>query len=133
MRYWERKAEQVREGSSEPKKESKDKSSKSSSDRQQTNNTDKSKGKGKKKATTNEPTRTDISDKLGKDSKSLLKEHQRRIDNNLCLLCGADSHKVAECPKSTRAQETTTMTTPKASSASDTEAETSAKVTETKK
>ena len=56
MRYWERKAEQVREGSSKLKKELKDKSSKSSSDRQQTNNADKPKGKGKKKDTTNEPT-----------------------------------------------------------------------------
>src|SRR3979490_1898405 len=102
MRYWERKAEQAREGSSEPKKESKDKSRKSSSDRQQTNNANKSKGKGKKKAMTNEPTRTDISDKLSKDGKLLPKECQRRIDNNLCLLCSADSHKVAECPKSTR-------------------------------
>src|SRR3979490_257615 len=133
MRYWERKAEQVREGSNEPKKESKDKSSKSSSDKQQTNNANKPKGKGKKKHTTNEPTRTDISDKLGKDGKLLPKERQRRIDNNICLLCGADSHKVAECPKSTRARATTTMTTPKASSTSETKAETSAKVTETKK
>src|SRR3979490_450239 len=133
MRYWERKAEQVREGSSEPKKESKDKYSKSSSDRQQTNNANKSKGKGKKKATTNSPTLTDISDKLGKDGKLLPKECQRRIDNNLCLLCSADSHKVADCPKSTWAQATTTTTTPKASSTSDTKTETSAKVTKTKK
>src|SRR3979490_2527173 len=103
MQYWERIAEQAREGSSKLKKESKDKSSKSSLDKQQTNNADKSKGKGKKKATTNEPTQTDISDKLGKDGKLLPKKRQRCIDNNLCLLCGADSHKVAECPKSTRA------------------------------
>ena len=75
---------------------------------------------------------TKYANKLGKDGKLLPKEHQRRIDNNLCLLCGSDSHKVTECPKSTRALATTT-TTPKVTTASDTKAEISAKATEPKK
>ena len=102
MRYWERKAEQAREGGTKPKKENKTEKSSTSDNNTPASGSSNSKGKGKKKAAP-EPTRTNILDKLGKDSKQLSKEHQRRIDNNLCLLCGADSHKVAECPKSTQA------------------------------
>ena len=138
MRYWERKAEMAREVTREQKQEAKsEKSYRSNSDRQPNNSSNNSKGKSKKN--TSEPNRTDISDKLGKNGKLLPKERQRRIDNNLCLLCRANSHKVADCPKSTRARATTTtatstnMTTPKASNASDTKAESLAKATESKK
>ena len=118
MRYWERKAEMAQEVTREQKQEAKsEKSYWSNSDRQPNNSSNNSKGKSKKN--TSEPNRTDISDKLGKDSKLLPKEHQRRINNNICLLCRANSHKVADCPKSTWAQATTTtatsmtMTTPR--------------------
>jgi Zinc knuckle len=54
--------------------------------------------------TTNKPakTSTDTLVKLGKDGKLLPKEHQRRIDQGLCLLCGQKGHLVKDCPKATQ-------------------------------
>ena len=42
-----------------------------------------------------------LSSKLGKDGKLLPKERQRRINQGLCLLCGAKGHMVKDCPKTT--------------------------------
>ena len=42
-----------------------------------------------------------LSSKLGKDSKLLPEECQRRIDQGLCLLCGTKGHMVKDCPKAT--------------------------------
>ena len=68
-------------------------------------------------------------DKLGKDGKLTAQERQRRLDNELCLLCGKSGHMVLNCPKSTKAR---------AAKASDsktckTKAESSAKASKVKK
>ena len=36
---------------------------------------------------------------LGKDGRLLPEERQRRVDNNLCLLCGKKGHIATNCPK----------------------------------
>ena len=38
--------------------------------------------------------------KLGKDGKLTPQERQRRMDNSLCLFCGKTGHIAKECPKS---------------------------------
>ena len=43
----------------------------------------------------------DLVGKLGKDGKLTPQEHQRRMDNSLCLFCGKTGHIAKECPKST--------------------------------
>jgi Zinc knuckle len=47
-------------------------------------------------------TLTDTSVRLRKDGKLLPKEHQRWIDQGLCLLCGQKGHLVKDCPKATQ-------------------------------
>ena len=42
-----------------------------------------------------------LTGKLGKDGKLTPQEHQRRMDNSLCLFCGKTGHIAKECPKST--------------------------------
>jgi Retroviral aspartyl protease len=51
-----------------------------------------------------QPKKPDLMDKLGKDGKLTQQECQRRQDNNLCLFCGQDGHRVRECPRSTAAR-----------------------------
>jgi len=41
----------------------------------------------------------DLSDKLGRDGKLNGNERKHRIDNNLCLYCGLEDHKVDRCPR----------------------------------
>ncbi|KAF5356896.1 hypothetical protein D9756_006427 [Leucocoprinus leucothites] len=43
------------------------------------------------------PTKPDISDKLGKDSKLTPKERKCHIDEDLCLFCSGKGHKVNQC------------------------------------
>ena len=81
--------------------------------------------KWKGKGNTSKPNQEDISDKLGKDGKLTPQEHQRHIDQNLCLLCSRSGHKVLDCPKSTKAEATTMI-----SKATETKAGTSAKASE---
>ena len=45
------------------------------------------------------PTPTSIADKLGRDGHLKPAERQRRLDNNLCMLCGSSSHALPDCPK----------------------------------
>ena len=44
-------------------------------------------------------TKSDLSDKLGKDGKLTPAERQRRFDNNLCLFCGDAGHTAKDCTK----------------------------------
>ena len=111
-RYWERRGEVSREtrtsGSSGNKSEPKSDSNKSDnksgkgSSKQKNTNSSSTQGKGstseQKKATT-----PDLSSKLGKDGKLTPQERQRRLDNKLCLFCGASGHVAKDCPKSTSA------------------------------
>jgi len=76
------------------------KSSKGSSNsKQKNNNSSSTQGKGstsgQKKSTT-----PDLSSKLGKDGKLTPQEHQRHLDNKLCLFCGTAGHIAKDCPKS---------------------------------
>ena len=41
----------------------------------------------------------DLTGKLGKDGKLTLQEHQRCMDNSLCLFCGKTGHTAKDCPK----------------------------------
>ena len=43
----------------------------------------------------------DLTGKLGKDGKLTPQEHQRHMDNSLCLFCRKAGHIAKECPKST--------------------------------
>jgi len=45
-----------------------------------------------------------ISDLLGPNGKLKPKEHQRRMDNNLCLRCGKSGHIVPNCPTTSKAK-----------------------------
>ena len=45
----------------------------------------------------NNPT---LDGKLGKDGKLTPEERQRRLDNNLCLVCGSKDHHARDCPRS---------------------------------
>ena len=67
-------------------------------------------------------------DKLGKDSKLTSQEHQRHLDNKLCLLCGKSGPIFCDCPKSMKAK-TAKASNPKPS---ETKAESSAKASEAK-
>jgi len=58
-----------------------------------------SKEKEKPKASTSQPKKTDISDKLGKDGKLTPQERQHHFDNKLCLVCGQGGHIMMTCLK----------------------------------
>jgi len=45
-----------------------------------------------------------ISDLLSPNSKLKPEEHQRRMDNNLCLRCGKSGHIVPNCPTTSKAK-----------------------------
>ena len=88
----------------------------------------KDKDKDKSKSGTQNQKKPDLMDKLGKDGKLTTQEHQRRLDNELCLLCGKSGHMVCNCPKSTKAR--AAASDPKTS---ENKAKSSAKATEAKK
>ena len=43
--------------------------------------------------------RVDLSSKLASNGKLTSDEHKKRLENNLCLYCGAGDHKLDSCPK----------------------------------
>ena len=53
----------------------------------------------KGKAPENPKSSPDLTGKLGKDGKLTPQEHQRHMDNSLCLFCGKTGHIAKECPK----------------------------------
>src|SRR5882724_479325 len=48
--------------------------------------------------------------KLGKDGKLMPQEHQRRVDNKLCLFCGTAGHIVKDCTKAASSKAQTVKT-----------------------
>ena len=54
----------------------------------------------KGKALENPKPSLDLTGKLGKDGKLTPQEHQRHMDNSLCLFCGKTGHIAKECLKS---------------------------------
>ena len=56
--------------------------------------------------------RIDLSSKLASNGKLTSDEHKKRLENNLCLYCGAGDHKLDSCPKKQ------TMVSPKGCGAS---------------
>ena len=43
--------------------------------------------------------RVDLSSKLASNGKLTSDERKKRLENNLCLYCGAGDHKLDSCPK----------------------------------
>jgi len=41
----------------------------------------------------------DLSSKLASNGKLTSDEHKKHLENNLCLYCGAEDHKLDSCPK----------------------------------
>jgi len=71
--------------------------------------------------------RVDLSSKLASNGKLTSDERKKRLENNLCLYCGAEDHKLGSCPKKQ------TMVSPKghgASATADTPAAASEKPSE---
>ena len=111
--YWERCGEVSWEtrasGSSGNKSKQKTDSNKSEnkfskgSSHSKPKNTSSSSTQNKGSTTEQKPTTPDLSSKLGKDGKLTPPERQRRLDNKLCLFCGASGHVTKDCPKSTSA------------------------------
>jgi hypothetical protein len=77
-------------------------SSKPNNSNNNSSNNNNNRNKGKPPASQSSPSsfkpKPDLSDKL-KDGKLTTEERQRRIDNKLCLFCGAAGHRVSECRK----------------------------------
>jgi len=59
----------------------------------------------------------DLSSKLASNSKLISDKHKKHLENNLCLYCGAENHKLDSCPKKQ------TTVSPKGHSASATASE----------
>jgi hypothetical protein len=118
QRYWERRGELTREPHSVPKTEAKqDKMSNQNrgsqnNDRHQgqgsgNSNTNTNSGKGKEKPKGNQGSdgnKKPEPDRLGKDGKLTPEEHQRRMDNQLCLVCVQSGHCARQCPKAKSAR-----------------------------
>ncbi|KAG6326414.1 hypothetical protein ID866_12675, partial [Astraeus odoratus] len=51
------------------------------------------------KASSNNSSAPDLSNKLGKDGKLTAAEHKRHFDLNLCMFCGGNGHFSDKCPK----------------------------------
>ena len=64
----------------------------------------KDKDKDRSKPRNQNQKRPDLIDKLRKDGKLTTQEHQRHLDNELCLLCSKSGHMVHNCPKSMNAR-----------------------------
>jgi len=58
-----------------------------------------SKKKEKPKASTSQPKKADISDKLGEDGKLTPQEFQHHFDNKHCLVCSQGGHITTACLK----------------------------------
>ena len=43
--------------------------------------------------------RVDLSSKLASNGKLISDEHKKRLENNLCLYCGTEDHKLDSCSK----------------------------------
>jgi hypothetical protein len=118
QRYWERHGELTREPHSAPKTEAKqDKSSNrnrgsQNNDRRQgqgcgNSNANTNSGKGKEKPKGNQGSdrnKQPEPDRLCKDGKLTPEECQRRMDNQLCLVCAQSGHRARECPKAKSAR-----------------------------
>ena len=80
-----------------------DKNKNPTSGNNNSNNNNKNKNKNKPgkpgKLASTSSNSASISDKLGKDGKLTLQEHQRRFDNNLCMFCGGVGHTAKDCNK----------------------------------
>jgi hypothetical protein len=122
-RYWERRSEIAREIPSDKSNKtpnSKPVDHKSGSQNTGNNNSSSSsstshrkpdiktssndKGKGPQSGKSQTPGKPDLTGKLGSDGRLTTQEKQRRMDNNLCLLCADPGHRVTNCPKSTKAR-----------------------------
>src|SRR5882724_8980705 len=66
-------------------------------------NTNSGSTQNKGSTTEQKPITSDLSSKLRKDGKLTPQEHQRRLDNKLCLFCGTAGHVAKDCPKSSLA------------------------------
>jgi hypothetical protein len=97
-RYWERRSEVNRETTHQSHKS--DKGSDKAKPSQQ--HSDKKPNPFQPKASSSNnrpaPPRRDP-EKFDKDGKLTPKERQRRMDNHLCLVCGATGHMARECPR----------------------------------
>ncbi|KAG6329456.1 hypothetical protein ID866_9633 [Astraeus odoratus] len=51
------------------------------------------------KASSNNSSAPNLSNKLGKDGKLTAAEHKRHFDLNLCMFCGGNGHFLNKCPK----------------------------------
>ena len=111
-RHWERLREKSRAGRNKPngtgksdgknnKSDDKNKNP-TSGNNNSNNNKNNNKNKPGKPASTSGNSAS-ISDKLGKDGKLTLQEHQRRFDNNLCMFCGGVGHTAKDCNKASSA------------------------------
>jgi Zinc knuckle len=70
-------------------------------------NTNTNSGKGKEKLKGNhrsDGNKKPKPDRLSKDGKLTPEEHQRRMDNQLCLVCAQSGHRARECPKAKSAR-----------------------------
>jgi hypothetical protein len=115
QRYWECKSELSRETHAAPKADGKaektgkvnpqqDCKQNSNSNLNSNNTASGSKEKDKTKSNPPQQKKPDLTGKLGTDGKLLPAERQRRLDNDLCLLCGKGGHVVRDCPRSAKAR-----------------------------
>ena len=118
--YWECKVEITWKtpaaNSSSNRSEKNDNKGKGSLQSKQKNNNNLSSSSSQNKGKSSEPKKMltpNLSSKLGKDRKLDPQERQRRLDKNLCLVCGAPNHRAADCNKATAAAKArTSKTTP---------------------
>ena len=101
-RYWECNREKSQGDSSSHKSDNKAHDKKKSSSQSQqsaSSNTSQSKPTASTSATTSAPKKNNILSKLGKDGKLTPQERKRRMDNSLCMFCGATGHIAKDCAK----------------------------------
>lgn len=106
--YWEQCSKIAREQASQPKPKVQKDNPPKPTDRKATlpapnanaKSTDQSKGKSMPES----GKKPDAPEKLGKDGKLTEEERKQRFEQDLCLVCGSASHKVCDCPKSTKAR-----------------------------
>ncbi|KAF9229066.1 hypothetical protein BS17DRAFT_658057, partial [Gyrodon lividus] len=101
-RYWECKSKinhQVKPTNPPPAKTHTSSSAKSMPN--PANSTSANNSNSKAKALPPHPSQTDLSQKLGKDSKLTSEGQKHHFDLKLCIFCGASSHMAKDCCKST--------------------------------